>query len=119
VATAGPLPASLSGPDRDPSGSLGLMRRAELPEHTCGWSPHYRRTVPNHECARCIAEDEEILDTQRWEQKRRARTYRPARAQAAVGSLADSEDAAPVSEPPVELRRETFVPLAPTELPER
>ncbi|MFE7843605.1 hypothetical protein ACFUTX_00265 [Microbacterium sp. NPDC057407] len=51
-------------------------------EHTCGWSPNYRRTVANDECERCRAEDELILDTQRADQKKRARMYRPARARA-------------------------------------
>ncbi|MFB8145980.1 hypothetical protein ACFC1W_04455 [Microbacterium sp. NPDC056003] len=57
-----------------------MFRDEAPPPHTCGWSPHYRRTVSNDECARCRAEDELILDTQRVDQKRRARLYRPARA---------------------------------------
>jgi|GEM_PF-2942957 len=88
------------------------MRRPELPPHSCGWSPHYRRTVPNDECARCRAEDELILDTQRVDQRKRARTYRPARARHAVGAAAgDSADRDASHEASVELRRQTFVPV--------
>ena len=88
------------------------MRRAQLPDHTCGWSPQYRRTVANHECARCIAEDEQILDTQQFDQRKRARIHRPARVSRVVSALdipragpsvANSAEATP--------RRETFVPL--------
>ena len=88
------------------------MRRAQLPEHTCGWSPQHRRTVPNHECERCRAEDELVLDTQRFDQKKRSWVHRPTRA-ANVVSAADipsgDEPALDAEEP--ELRRVTFVPL--------
>lgn len=88
------------------------MRRAELPPHSCGWSPHYRRTVSNDECERCRAEDELILDTQRVDQRRRARIYRPARASEAPApvSLAGGAGSG-LEEAPGELRRQTFVPI--------
>ncbi|WZO55027.1 hypothetical protein MRBLWH7_003938 [Microbacterium sp. LWH7-1.2] len=88
------------------------MRRAELPEHTCGWSPRYRRTVPNDECERCRAEDELIFDTQRFDQRKRSWIYRPARASNAVSAIAITNgDDSTSREAPAELRRETFVPL--------
>ncbi|KQP71388.1 hypothetical protein ASF40_06330 [Microbacterium sp. Leaf288] len=92
------------------------MRRAQLPEHTCGWSPQYRRTVSNDECERCRAEDELVLDTQRFDQRMRSWVHRPTRASQMVSAAdipAAGEPVLDTEEP--ELRRETFVPLSDTE----
>lgn len=91
-----------------------MFRESAPPEHTCGWSPNYRRTVSNDECARCRAEDEQILDTQRVDQKRRARIYRPARATAVVRPMSEAGSAPTPS--PAMIRRQTFV--APVSEPE-
>lgn len=94
------------------------MRRVDPPDHTCGWSPHYRRTVPNHECERCRLEDELILDTALVSQKKRAKVYRPARASHAVlptSDFVDDEDD-PLDGAAVELRRQTFVPVGDEDL---
>ena len=84
-----------------------MFRDPAPPEHTCGWSPNYRRTVSNDECPRCRAEDEQILDTQRADQKKRARIHRPARAAAIDRPMSEprigrADEAAPI-------RRETFI----------
>lgn len=67
--------------------------------------------MSNDECERCRAEDELILDTQRVDQKRRARLYRPARAATVVRPLAEPQAASPAESSP--LRRQTFI--APSE----
>lgn len=92
------------------------MRRAQLPEHTCGWSPQYRRTIPNDECERCRAEDELVLDTQRFDQRMRSWIHRPARVPHLVSAevIPGGAMPAPDAEEP-ELRRETFVPLGDTD----
>lgn len=84
-----------------------MFRDPAPPEHTCGWSPNYRRTVSNDECERCRAEDELIVDTQRADQKKRARIYRPARATAVDRPM--SEPRALTSNEPSLIRRLTFV----------
>lgn len=84
-----------------------MRRESTPPPHTCGWSPHYRRTVSNDECERCRAEDELILDTQRVDQKKRARVFKPARASGAVRPTSDAGVAEP--EEPSLVRRQTFV----------
>lgn len=85
-----------------------MRRNSTPPPHTCGWSPHYRRTVSNDECERCKLEDELILDTQRFDQKKRARAYRPTPATGAVRTTSEAEAVTPVESGLV--RRETFVP---------
>ncbi|MFB7891606.1 hypothetical protein ACFC1I_05360 [Microbacterium sp. NPDC056044] len=92
------------------------MRRAQLPDHTCGWSPQYRRTVANHECARCVAEDELILDTQKFDQRKRSWIYRPARVPRLVSAddIPSGDSLAANGDEPAP-RRETFVPLGDAE----
>lgn len=84
-----------------------MFRDQAPPPHTCGWSPNYRRTVSNDECERCRAEDELILDTQRADQKRRARIHRPARASVVVRPMTETPVAA--SSEPSLVRRQTFI----------
>jgi hypothetical protein len=84
-----------------------MRRDSTPPPHTCGWSPHYRRTVSNDECERCKLEDELILDTQRFDQKKRARVYRPAPATGAVRTTSSADVAVPAD--PGLVRRRTFV----------
>ncbi|KRB36409.1 hypothetical protein ASD93_10050 [Microbacterium sp. Root180] len=92
-----------------------MFRDPPPPEHTCGWSPNYRRTVSNDECERCRAEDELIVDTQRADQKKRARIYRPARATAVDRPMSGAH--AVTSIEPSLIRRQTFVaPLEEVEL---
>jgi hypothetical protein len=83
------------------------MLRDSPPPHTCGWSPDDRRTIGNDECERCRAEDELILDTQRADQKRRARIFRPARATTVFRAASAGEAAAPSDSSIV--RRRTYV----------
>ncbi|MGN8553862.1 UNVERIFIED_CONTAM: hypothetical protein OHV15_14880 [Microbacterium sp. SLM126] len=63
--------------------------------------------MSNDECERCRAEDELIVDTQRADQKKRARIYRPARATAVDRPM--SEAHAMTSNEPSLNRRRTFV----------
>ena len=84
-----------------------MFRPSTPPPHSCGWSPNYRRTVPNDECERCKLEDELILDTHVADQKKRARVYRPASATGAVRTTSDL--AVPEPDDPTLVRRETFI----------
>lgn len=92
-----------------------MFRDSPPPPHSCGWSPNYRRVVGNDECEQCRSEDELILDTQRADQRRRARVFRPARARGLARPTSEREIAGPSDSPLI--RRRTFIaPLEDLEL---
>lgn len=87
-----------------------LRRQAPPPPpHTCGWSTAEGRTVSNDECERCQLEDQLVLDTQIVAQKRRARTYRPARATTVERPASEIDIGATAPTQPRSMRRQTYI----------
>lgn len=84
-----------------------MFRDSPPPPHSCGWSPNYKRTVANDECERCKLEDELILDTQRADQKKRARMFRPAPAM--ITEMPMTEPQITRLPPPELVRRSSFI----------
>lgn len=87
-----------------------LRRQAPPPPpHTCGWSPDEGRTISNDECERCLLEDQLVLDTQIVAQRKRARTFRPARARSADRRASEIEVGTTAPVQPAPLRRQTYI----------